>query len=325
LKNSHPNLIIVDPRPVVGTNNSGKWDIQSQYSAGDGVHLNVAGYTALGNAAWAAIQGKYAPAANFSATPLAGNASLHVTFTDLSTNAPSAWSWDFGDGTTSTLKNPDHVYTTAGTYPVTLNATNGYGSSVITKSNYISVANSGGAPSANFSANSTSGAAPKYVMFTDSSTGSPTSWKWNFGDGYTSTYQHPVHLYNMKGIYTVTLNATNSAGSGVLTRANYIVISSSETAPVANFIAKPTTGIVPLAVSFNDTSTGNITRWEWDLDGNGIIDRTMTNSANRNITVYRYMAAGTYSPKLTVQNSAGSSSVVKSVQANRAHNPYPRW
>jgi hypothetical protein len=57
---------------------------------------------------------------NFSATPLSGAAPLSVQFSDLCSPVPSSWFWDFGDGNTSTLQNPIHVYATPGSYTVTL-------------------------------------------------------------------------------------------------------------------------------------------------------------------------------------------------------------
>ncbi|HEY4798607.1 MAG TPA: PKD domain-containing protein, partial [Bacteroidia bacterium] len=57
--------------------------------------------------------------------------SLNVNFTDSSSNSPSAWSWDFGDGTTSTVQNPSHTYTSSGTYTVCYTSTNACGSSTI--------------------------------------------------------------------------------------------------------------------------------------------------------------------------------------------------
>ena len=79
------------------------------------------------------------PTASFSASPTSGTAPLTVDFTDTSSGSPTAWSWDFGDGTSSTLQNPAHAYTTAGTYTVSLTATNGGGSDTATATNLISV------------------------------------------------------------------------------------------------------------------------------------------------------------------------------------------
>lgn len=77
------------------------------------------------------------PVADFSATPLSGDVPLNVTFTDLSTNTPTSWAWDFGDGGTSTSQNPTHSYASAGTYTVSLVATNAGGSDTETKTSYV--------------------------------------------------------------------------------------------------------------------------------------------------------------------------------------------
>ena len=66
------------------------------------------------------------PVTNFSATPTSGTAPLTVSFTDLSSPPPSSWAWTFGDGGTSTLQNPTHTYTTAGTYTVSLTPSSPY-------------------------------------------------------------------------------------------------------------------------------------------------------------------------------------------------------
>jgi PKD repeat protein len=79
-------------------------------------------------------------------------------------------------------------------------------------------------PTANFSASATSGVAPLNVQFTDTSTGSPTSWAWTFGDGGTSTAKNPSHVFADPGTYTVTLTATNSLGSDAETKTNLITV-----------------------------------------------------------------------------------------------------
>ena len=65
---------------------------------------------------------------------------------------------------------------------------------------------------ADFSAVVTTGPAPLTVQFTDTSTGNPTGWSWNFGDGKTSTIQNPVHTYTNAGIYSVSLRITTTTG-----------------------------------------------------------------------------------------------------------------
>ena len=80
------------------------------------------------------------PVAAFSGSPTSGTAPLAVTFTDASTGGPTAWSWDFGDGTSSTAQNPVHTYAAAGSYSVSLTVTNSGGSNSLTKPSYIGVA-----------------------------------------------------------------------------------------------------------------------------------------------------------------------------------------
>ncbi len=164
------------------------------------------------------------PVAQFSATPLSGTAPLSVTFTDASTNTPTSWAWDFGDGGTSTLQNPTNEFTAAGTYTVTLTATNAGGSDSETKTGYVTVTGAT-PPVAAFSATPLSGTVPLTVTFTDESTNTPTSWAWTFGDGSTSTEQNPSHTYNTAGTYTVTLTATNTGGSDGETKSGYITAS----------------------------------------------------------------------------------------------------
>ncbi len=80
-----------------------------------------------------------APHARFQGTPTTGSGPLTVAFTDLSTNSPTSWSWDFGDGSTSTEQNPTHVYTSLGGYSVSLTVANAQGSDTEVKNNYVNV------------------------------------------------------------------------------------------------------------------------------------------------------------------------------------------
>lgn len=87
-------------------------------------------------------------------------------------------------------------------------------------------------PVANFTTNTTSTSAQSNIQFNDTSTGNPTSWKWDFGDGKTSTLKNPVHNYTKTGNFSITLNVTNSAGTSNLTFFNYIHIFSS---PISSY------------------------------------------------------------------------------------------
>jgi PKD repeat protein len=84
----------------------------------------------------------------------------------------------------------------------------------------------------------------------------PTSWIWNFGDGTGSTIKDPVHVYNKAGKYTVTLKVSNAAGNSTMKKTGYITVTAPKP-PVAAFTANRITGKAPLAVTFNDRSTGS--------------------------------------------------------------------
>jgi PKD repeat protein len=107
---------------------------------------------------------------------------------------------------------------------VSLKATNAGGSNTLTRTGYITVSSTAVAPVAGFTGTPTSGSAPLTVAFTDTSTNSPTSWAWTFGDGGTSTLKNPVYTYTTSGIYTVTLKATNAGGSSQVVMKNYIKV-----------------------------------------------------------------------------------------------------
>jgi PKD repeat protein len=164
------------------------------------------------------------PTAAFTADITEGEAPLTVTFTDQSTGDPTGWSWDFGDGTTSTEQNPVHEYTAAGAYSVSLTVANDAGSDTMTMRRYITVSAPNLGPIADFNAEPLTGAAPLTVQFTDLSTGSPISWEWSFGDRSTSTEQSPQHTYVKKGSYTVSLTVSNADGSDTLKVSKYIIV-----------------------------------------------------------------------------------------------------
>lgn len=131
-----------------------------------------------------------------------------VAFTDLSSNDPTSWSWNFGDGGSSILQNPTHTYTANATYNVCLTAGNALGSN--TYCGTVIIANAVLAPVTNF----TFSAIGLDVNFTDVSLNSPTSWSWNFGDGSVlSTEASPSHTYAATGEYNVCLTSSNTAGS----------------------------------------------------------------------------------------------------------------
>lgn len=184
---------------------------------------------ALDNVGILLASGIVAPIADFSAeTAVAVGA--NVTFTDASTNSPTSWSWIFEGGTpaTSTEQNPVVTYAAAGTYQVSLTATNVAGSDTETKVGYITASTE--APVATFSASATEVEEGTSITFTDASTNAPTSWSWTFEGGTpaTSTEQNPSVTYATAGTYQVALTVTNSGGSDTETKAGYITVSAPE-------------------------------------------------------------------------------------------------
>jgi len=238
--------------------------------------------------------------ADFTATPTSGAAPLTVQFTDTSTSEWSVWNWDFGDGGTSVIKNPSHVYETPGTYTVKMTVGSLGGEYTVTKDNYITVTQAGGIV-ADFTASPTSGTAPLTVQFTDTS--SPTMWAWEFGDGGTSMVASPSYTYQNPGTYTVKLTASSqTSGTSTKVREEYITVSPSG-GIIADFVGTPTSGNAPLAVQFSDRSQGGPTMWAWEFgDGGSALD------AN---PLHIYQQSGKYTVKLTASNQASSNTAIK--------------
>ena len=177
----------------------------------------------------------------------------------------------------------------------------------------------GSAPVADFTTDPTSGEAPLTVNFTDQSANNPTSWQWDFGDEGTSTEQNPAHIYNNAGTYTVSFTVTNEYGTDTETKTDYVVVNETDSTPVADFTANPTSGTAPLTVNFTDQSTNNPTSWQWNF-GDG---RTSTEQNPAHI----YNSAGTRTVSLTVTNEYGTDTETKNnyiyVESGEGGQPCP--
>ncbi|HOT02893.1 MAG TPA: PKD domain-containing protein [Methanolinea sp.] len=162
------------------------------------------------------------------------------------------------------------------------------------------------APTAQFTATPLSGSAPLTVQFTDQSTGSITSWAWDFDNNgvIDSNMQNPGYTYATAGTYTVKLTVIGPGGSDDEVKTGYIKVTSPKK-PVADFIATPTSGSTPLAVQFTDQSSNNPTSWKWEYrKGTG----SWTQFSIAQSPSYTFTAIGTYSIRLTATNAAGSHS-----------------
>jgi len=158
------------------------------------------------------------PVANFVGAPLSGEASLSVSFTDLSNGNPTSWLWDFGDGNTSTQQNPTHSYASAGTYTVSLVTTSPAGEDQEIKYDYITVTE---ALAADFAVTPTEGDERVTTFNFDGSfsAGTITSYSWDFGDSISATGETATHVYNgVSGQITVSLTVTGPSGSDTVSK-----------------------------------------------------------------------------------------------------------
>jgi PKD repeat protein len=239
---------------------------------------------------------------SFIYSPASPKAGQTVQFTDTSSGSPTSWLWNFGDGTTSTVQNPSHSFTTAATYTVSFTATGSSGSK--NSSQTITVFP---ALAASFAYSPVSPVAGQAVQFTDTSTGNPTAWLWNFNDGISSTAQNPSHTFATAGSYNVTLSVNNGAGSKSLSKTINIVPASTLT---ANFSYSPSSPVLGQVVYFADASTGSPTSWQWSLgDGATSTDQNPSHS---------YITAGSYDVTLTITAGSNSNSTTRTITVERA-------
>ena len=248
-----------------------------------------------------------APTANFKSDITGGCSPIVVNFQDISTGNPTSWYWDFGNGGTSTLKNPSTTYLSPGTYTVTLTATNSAGSNTITQQAYIQVFDP---PTVDFTYDKNSGCTPYKIQFTDLSTAAPntsnTAWFWDFGDGQTSDQKNPLHIYRTSDNFTVSLRVTSDKGCAkTITKANIINIIPGVVLAFDNSL--PATCSAPALINFTNNSTGPGTvNYQWRFGDGGT--STITSPS------HTYNNVGTYSVSLIGSSSLGcSDTLTKSV------------
>lgn len=159
--------------------------------------------------------------------------------------------------------------------------------------------------SAQFTANASSGVAPMSVWFTDLSKGDIESWEWDFdNDGVAdSTDQYALHVYEVPGDYTVKLTVVGDGKNDSEVKTSYILVSAPDC--IADFTAEPREGLGATKVYFADLSTGPVTGWAWDIDGDGAVDSTAQNPA------YTYSRNGLYTVTLTITSANCSDTITK--------------
>ncbi|MCS3800028.1 PKD domain-containing protein [Niastella sp. OAS944] len=167
------------------------------------------------------------------------------TATATSIDGITGWLWDFGDGTTSTLENPTHVYNNTGKYNIKLTVTTTGGCTATTTE--IDGVKVGTPPATNFSIGATDVCASSPVNFTDLTPKPVDEWEWDFGDGGSSNIQNPSHLFLDTGTFIVKLTAFNNRCPQTSTGQTVII-----RPPIANFKYAITCGNP--TVAFRDTS-----------------------------------------------------------------------
>jgi len=224
-----------------------------------------------------------------------------VLFTDTSTGAPTSWVWNAtnvsGDGIERTFNTSQHATffsTYVGNYLISLNATSITESNISAQTTWVNVNSTLNAMYTPFGF--TTVWLPNGITFTDTSTGSPTSWLWDFGDGFTSTDQNAVHVWGTHGVYRV--NFTAYTGPISATNSSFVEISTSDFMAIPNY----TFGDTPATVTFTDQSD-NATAWAWNF-GDGV------GSVLQN-PVHSYTHYGVYTVVLTASNIDGGATTTK--------------
>jgi len=252
--------------------------------------------------------------ASASAAPSSGTAPLSVIFTGSASGgtSPYTYSWDFGDGSTSSEQSPSHTYSAANDYSAILTVTDN-NDNQDTASLNISVSQQVVAMQATANASPTVGTIPFSVNFTADITGgvSPYAYSWDFGDGGSSSDQNPSHTYTSAGnitvILTVTDNLANEASGSVNISAAESIL------PLeASVNASPVSGIAPLAVSFTSNASGGVEPYTYSWDFGDGSSSTLKNPA------HTFSQSGNFSATLTitdVEGSQDSDSVTISVSA----------
>ncbi|RYZ53575.1 MAG: PKD domain-containing protein, partial [Sphingobacteriales bacterium] len=229
------------------------------------------------------------PRADFSADPLVSCAFQPIQFTDLSAPADQ-WLWSFGDGQGSAMQNPSHAYGSTGMFNVRLIATNNGCPDTMIRNNYIRIL----PPIARFKPQPDCNDRLHFT-FTDQSVG-PLTWFWEFGDGTTSTQQHPSHQFPALGTYVVRLTVTNGSCSHTTTQ----TVRPTQLRP--EFSPSTTTTCHDSPVVFTPVGvpaalTSSLT---WDF-GNGV----RLSAAGSTPITYRYPAVGNYNVKLITTDING--------------------
>ncbi len=192
------------------------------------------------------------------------------------------WTWNFGDGQVSALQNPIDDYASEGLYNVQLIVTTNNSCKDTIVKNGIEV---WPLPVVDFIP--TTVCLNNVTQFTDQSTisnlytaNNNVGWTWDFADGTPFLYsQNPTHAYTTEGVFQATLVVTSNHNCVDSVTLPVTV----NPLPVVDFTPNLVSGCTPVCVTFTDNTTiasGNVTQWDWDFNGDGIIDQIAQNPSN---------------------------------------------
>ncbi len=216
------------------------------------------------------------------------NACAPYTFNLSDSSNSVSWLWNFDDGTTSSSQTPTHTYTQPGTYTVSLQTQSAGTGCSQNISNFRTYIIGGGKAAFTY----TQTLCPPYIgYFTDSSINA-VAWLWNFGDGATSTQQHPTHTYASPGSYSVSLTITSADGCTSTIMHQYAM---SFNFLGANASAQCNDSVPPYHVQFGANSVG-ATSWLWTF-GDG-------DSSNLENPMHIYNNDSAYTITLTIANDS---------------------
>ena len=291
--------------PPVTYNAPGQYDVSLVFRSGNGCIDTLTRTNVIG------IGGV---TADFSASATTICLGDTITFTDLSTGGVATREWDFGEtvGVDGTGQVENYVYTTPGTYTVTLFANNPQCGDTLVRTNFITV---NPVPIADFSVDRTEDCQPGIPFnFTDLSTGAD-SWTWDFGDSTSSNQQSPTHTYTSYGQYNVCLVVSNNSGC-----TDTFCVPITVAPPNISFTPDPSEGCSPLAVQFTDNSTSidSIISWAWDFGSATNAIPPVSTAQNPAVT---FNAAGAYNVTLIVTTINGCTDTVTVNRAVQVGDP----